>query len=96
MFGSDNFPLGPNGQFPAQRISSAGNEIHAPEDMEDVYLESGLAKLPVRERDFHSSLQKVGGKMKMGRAMREGQDEQKFRPRSKKKMQTSKWERMGY
>lgn len=81
MFSGDDFPLGPNGQFPKQRINSAGNEIHAPEDMEEVYLESGLAKLPVRERDFNSSLQKVKGRMKQGRMMREGQDEQKFRPR---------------
>jgi hypothetical protein len=81
MFSGDDFPLGPNGQFPKQRISSAGNEIYAPQDMEEVYLESGLAKLPVRERDFNSSLQKVKGRMKQGKMMREGQDEQKFRPR---------------
>ena len=96
MFGSDSFPLGPNGQFPKQRISSAGNELIPSEDMEQTYLESGLAKLPVRERDFHSSLNKVKGRMKVGRMMREDQDEQKFRPRSKKMMQTSKWERRGY
>ena len=81
MFSGDDFPLGPNGQFPKQRISSAGNEIYAPEDMEEVYLESGLAKLPVRERDFNSSLNKVQKRMKSGRPMREGQDENKFRPR---------------
>jgi hypothetical protein len=82
MFGSDNLPLGPNGQFPKQRINSAGNEIANPQDMEDMYDMSGLAKLPVRERDFHSSLNRVKGKMKMGRMMREDQDEDKFRPRS--------------
>ena len=80
-FGSDSFPLGPNGQFPKQRINSAGNEIAAPQDMEELYLESGLAKLPVRERDFSSSLSKVQKRMKNGRMMREGQDENKFRPR---------------
>jgi len=81
MFGSDDFPLGPAGGFPKQRINSAGNEIHDPQDMEEAYLESGFAKLPVRERDFNSSLQKVKGRMKQGKMMREGQDEQKFRPR---------------
>lgn len=96
MFGSDNFPLGPNGQFPKQRIATAGNELLPPEDMEESYLLSGIAKLPVRERDFHSSVNKAKGRMKIGRMMREDQDEQKFRPRSKKMMQTSKWERKGY
>lgn len=97
MFGSDSFPLGPAGGFPKQRINSAGNEIAPSQDMEEMYLECGLAKLPVKEKDFHSSLNKVKGRMKVGRMMREGQDEQKFRPRSKTKkfMRTSKWERQG-
>jgi len=88
MFGSDNLPLGPNGQFPKQRISSAGNEIAPPEEMEAMYEESslnGIAKLPIRERDYRSSLNKVQNRMKYGRAMREGQDELKFEPR---RMQT--------
>jgi hypothetical protein len=80
-FGSDDFPLGPNGQFPKQRINSAGNEIFAPEDMEEAYGMSGVAKLPIRERDYNSSLNKVKGRMKYGRAMRQGQDELKFEPR---------------
>jgi hypothetical protein len=84
-FGSDSFPLGPNGRFPRQRINSAGNEIAAPEQMEGLYGMSGVAKLPVVERDFNSSLNKVKGRMKYGKAMREGQDEQKFRPRYAKK-----------
>ena len=98
MFGSDNFPLGPNGQFPKQRIGSSGDGMPMSQDMEEVYELSGLAKLPVRERDFNSTLQKVGGRMKFGRAMREGQDEQKFKPRSMKDrrmMRTSKLERQG-
>lgn len=95
MFGSDSFPLGPNGQYPKQRISNAGNELCPPEDMDEVYL-GAVAKLPVRERDFHSSLSKVKNRMKVGRAMREGQDERKFTPRAKKKfMQTGPWERQG-
>jgi hypothetical protein len=94
MFGSDTFPLGPAGGFPKQRISNAGNEIAPPEDMDEMYL-GAVAKLPIRERDFHSSLNKVKGRMKVGRMMREGQDEQKFRPKSKKWMQTGRWERQG-
>ena len=81
MFGSDSYPLGPNGQYPKQRIKSAGNEIAASEDMEDMYLGNAFAKLPVRERDFKSSLNKVQNRMKQGRMMREGQDELKFQPR---------------
>lgn len=80
-FGSDSFPIGPNGSYPKQRINSAGNEIAAPEDMEDLYTLNRSAKLPVRERDFRSSLAKVQNRMKVGRAMREGQDEKKFEPR---------------
>jgi hypothetical protein len=93
MFGSDSFPLGPNGQFPRQRISSAGNEIAPPEEMEGLYGMSGVAKLPVIERDFHSSLNKVKGRMKQGRMMREGQDVDKFRPRSagKSKVKGDNW-----
>lgn len=86
MFGSDNLPLGPNGQFPKQRIASAGNEVAEPEDMDDLYLGSTIAKLPVRERDFRSSLNKVKDRMKYGRAMREGQDENKFEPRGMRKL----------
>lgn len=93
MFGSDSFPLGPNGQFPKQRISSFDKTLP---DVEEVYDESGMAALPVRERDFHSSLDRVKGRMKVGRMMREGQDERKFTPRVKKKfMQTGPWERQG-
>jgi hypothetical protein len=94
-FGSDSFPLGPAGGFPKQRIRTAGNELIPSEDMEEAYLESGLAKLPVRERDFHSSLNKVKGRMKVGRMMREGQDAQKFRPKSKKMFMVDRWERQG-
>ena len=81
MFSGDDFPLGPNGQYPKQRISSAGNEIAAPEYMEAMYDRSEVARLPVVERDFHSSLNRVKGSMKQGRMMREGQDVDKFRPK---------------
>jgi len=96
MFSGDDFPLGPNGQFSRQRISSAGNEIAAPEEMEALYEESemsGVAKLPVVERDFHSSLNKVKGRMKQGRMMREGQDVDQFRPKhaAKSKVKGDNW-----
>lgn len=67
MFGSDSFPLGPNGEYPKQRISSYGNEIATPMSVEEVYGLSGSAKLPVQERDFHSTLNKVKGRMKQGK-----------------------------
>jgi len=86
MFGSDSFPLGPNGQFPKQRISSAGNEIAAPEQMEGLYSASGGVRLPVVERDFHSSLNRIKGRMKQGKMMRIGQNAQKFRPRGRNLM----------
>lgn len=95
MFGSDSFPLGPNGSFPKQRISNFNDQLPMA-DVEDVYDGNDLSKLPVRERDFHSSLNRVKGRMKVGKMMREGQDERKFTPRAKKKfMQTGSWERQG-
>lgn len=79
MFGSDSFPLGPNGQFPRQRIGSAGNEIAPPERMEEMYSRNRYAKLPVTEKDYHSSVNKVKGSMKYGRMIRG--EESEFRPR---------------
>ena len=83
MFSGDDFPLGPNGQYPRQRISSYGNEIAAPQEMEELYGMSEVARLPVIERDFHSSLNKVKGRMKQGKRMRQESDrnEDQFRPR---------------
>jgi hypothetical protein len=78
MFGSDDLPLGPNNAYPRKRIGSFGNMVASPEE---IYEMSGLAKLPIRERDYHSSVNRVKGKMKTGRMMREGQDEEKFSPR---------------
>lgn len=66
-FGSESFPLGPAGGFPKNRIASAGNEIAPPEMMEEMYDSQNHAKLPVRERDYHSSVSRVKDKMKMGR-----------------------------
>jgi hypothetical protein len=68
-FGSDSFPLGPAGGFPKQRVVSAGNEIAPPELMQELYDSQNHAKLPVRERDYHSSVSKVN-KMKMGKKHR--------------------------
>jgi hypothetical protein len=100
MFSGDDFPLGPNGQFPRQRISSAGNEIAAPEEMEALYEESemsGVARLPVVERDFHSSLNRVKGRMKQGKRMRQESDkyEDQFRPRYAAKGKLSRRESDG-
>jgi len=83
-FGSNTFPLGPNGEYPKQRISNFNSHDIAPSNrVEDVYRTNRQSRLPVVERDFTSSLNKVQRKMKQGKMMREGQDEDKFRPRFK-------------
>jgi len=82
-FGSNTFPLGPNGEYPKQRVNNFNSSDIAPSNrVEDVYRTNRQSRLPVVERDFTSSLNKVQRKMKQGKMMREGQDEDKFRPRS--------------
>lgn len=68
-FGSDSFPLGPGGKFPRQRISSAGNEIANPNQMEGLYDGSEHARLPVLERDFHSSVNRVKNRTRIGKPL---------------------------
>lgn len=65
-FGSDEFPLGPAGGFPRQRIHSAGKMIFPPMSKEDVYMNTEEARLPVVEKDFHSSVSKAHNRMKFG------------------------------
>jgi hypothetical protein len=84
-FGSNAFPLGPNGQFPKQRIAKFNNSIIPASQVEDVYRRNTRSQLPVVEYDFNSSLNKVKRSMKQGRVMRAGQDENKFTPRSLKR-----------
>lgn len=86
MFGSDNFPLGPNNQFPRKRISNYGVNLIPPVSMQDVYLSghNTVAKLPSIEKDFYSSIQKAKGRMKQGKMMRgevRHRDIDRFRPR---------------
>lgn len=93
-FGSNDFPLGPNGQYPKQRISNYNDsDIAPPNYVEDVYKNNRYSKLPVTERDFNSSLNKVKRKMKQGRAMREDQDVDMCRPRhaGKSKVKGDNW-----
>lgn len=82
MFGSDSFPLGPNGQFPRQRIATAGNELIPPQNMEETYLRSDEAQIPQEmiERDFNVSNQRVKGRMRFG-AVKHDEDVDMFRPR---------------
>ena len=80
-FGSDSFPLGPNGQFPRQRIRNAGNEIAPPEMMEELYDRGDVARLPVVERDFHSSVNRAKERMQRGKMMRREQGYDDLRPR---------------
>lgn len=79
-FGSNDFPLGPNGQFPRQRIGNFDNRIAPPNRVEDVYRRNRGSKLPVVEKEFSSSVEKVKRRMKMGREMRKNQRADKFRP----------------
>lgn len=74
MFGSDDFPLGPNNQFPRQRISNYGVQIIPPVSMQDTYLSGNntVSKLPNLEKDFHSSISKVRRRMRHGWAIRRG------------------------
>jgi len=80
-FGSNDFPLGPNGQFPRQRVGNFGNRIAAPNRVEDMYRGSVVSRLPVVEKDYNSSVERAKRRMKMGSPMRKGQDENKFTPR---------------
>ena len=80
-FGSNDFPLGPNGQYPRQRVGNFGNRIAAPNRVEDVYRGNGGVRLPVVEKDFSSTVERAKGRMKMGREMRAGQKVNKFRPK---------------
>lgn len=81
MFSGDGFPVGPNGRFPKQRIATAGNELIPPVSMQETYLRSNVAKLPVVEKDFHSSVNRVKGRMQRGEMIRKGQGSDKFRPK---------------
>ena len=82
-FGSNDFPLGPNGQFPRNRVHDFGNQIAPPNRVEDVYRRSTASKLPVVERDFSTSVERAKHRMKMGREMRKGQAPDRFQPRYK-------------
>jgi len=74
MFKSDDFPLGPNGQFPKQRIATYGNPLIPPVSMQDTYLSGNntVSRMPSIEKDFTSSNRKVKDRMKYGMAMRRG------------------------
>lgn len=84
MFGSDNFPLGPAGGYPKQRIRSFSNPLIPGVSAQDTYLSGGssVSKLPNLERDFNSSNQKVKGRLKDGSQIRGGfRGVNRFRPR---------------
>lgn len=94
-FGSNDFPLGPNGKFPKQRISSAGNEIADPHEMEEMYSMTGLAKLPAVEKDYHSSVGKVKDRMKTGKPHKSAEaydDVDKYRPKYAPKSSLRKYD----
>lgn len=85
MFGSDNFPLGPNGQFPKKRMNSFGRMLIPGVSAQDTYLNGGssVSKLPNLERDFNQSNQKVKGRLtREAKIIRGGfKGVNRFRPR---------------
>ena len=84
MFGANGFPLGPNGQYPRQRINSYGNMIASPSRVEEIYERSDEAQLPVVEKDFHSSINRVKKSMKQGSPNKHADsygDVDRFKPR---------------
>lgn len=86
MFGSDSFPVGPNNRFPRQRVSTYGNQLIPPVSMQDTYLSGNntVAKLPSTEKNYHTSVNKVKGRMKEGDVVRtryRHMDIDRFRPR---------------
>ena len=81
-FGSNDFPLGPNGQFPPQRIGNFDKRIAHPQmTIEEQYNNYNGARLPAVEEEYSSSVDKVKRRMKFGREMRKEQKADKFRPR---------------
>lgn len=85
-FGSNDFPLGPNNQYPRQRIRNFGNMVAPPNRVEDVYRDNNQVQLPVVEKEYNSSVEKVKRRMKFGREMRKGQRPDKFRPKNIKQL----------
>ena len=84
MFGSDNFPLGPAGGYPKQRIRSFNRQLIPGVSAQDTYLSGGssVSKLPNLERDFHSSNERAKGRLKDGSQIRGGfQGVNRFKPR---------------
>ena len=86
MFGSESFPVGPNGQFPRQRVRTAGNELVPPQNMEEVYWRSGVARLPVVEKEYHGSVNRVKSDMSVGRPNIHARIHKGFRPRYAKEI----------
>jgi hypothetical protein len=84
-FGSNDFPLGPNGKFPPQRIGSYGNRVAPPNRIEEMYEGLGVdAKLPVTEKNFTSSVERAKSGMKYGKPNKHSdryEDIDKFRPK---------------
>lgn len=64
-FGSNDFPIGPNGQYPKQRISDAGSMIAPPMNVEQMYRDVEV-KLPSTEKEFTSACDRAKRRMAMG------------------------------
>lgn len=100
MFGSDSFPLGPNGKFPRKRIRSFDRKLIPGVSTQDTYLSGGssVSKLPNLERDFHSSNAKAKARLMSGAIIRRGgyPGINRFRPRYAPFFGSRKWGLSGY
>lgn len=69
-FGDNGLPLGPGGKFPKQRISSYGNMIDPPRNMEEEYMYSPIANIPAPEKEYSSVVNRAKNHMNFGEAKR--------------------------
>lgn len=79
MFGDNDFPVGPNGEFRGNRMRTGGNRLIEPQNREGEYLLSRVAQLPTEEKEFSTVANSAKAHMAFGERRRE-------RPRSLQKM----------
>lgn len=65
-FSGNDLPLGPNGQFPRQRIATENNPLMPVMDAEGAYLRSPVAQLPTEEKEYSSVVKRATGHMNFG------------------------------
>jgi hypothetical protein len=66
MFSGNDFPVGPNNQFPKQRIDTSGNMIAPAVDVVGSYMNSPVANLPTIEKEYSSVVNRAKRHMAFG------------------------------